>query len=53
MTNIYDDPAVDNIQKMMHKRLQEMRDKYGDSDELTQSNLERYLKAKGINDHKK
>ncbi len=53
MTNIYDDPAYNDIQKMMHKRLQEMRDKYGDSDELTQSNLERYLKAKGINDHKK
>ena len=53
MTNIYDDPAVDTIQKMMHERLKEIRKKYGDSDELTQSNLERYLKAKGIDEYKK
>lgn len=52
MTNIYNDPAYKDIQKMMHERLKEMREKYADSDELTQNNLERYLKAKGINDYK-
>ena len=53
MTNIYDDPTYAEIQKNMHVRLQEIRDQYGDSDELTQSNLEKYLKAKGIDAYKK
>jgi len=52
MTNVYNDMNYSEIQKDMHLRLQEMRDKYGDSDELTQKNLERYLKAKGIDDYK-
>lgn len=53
MTNIYNDPAYADIQRLMHKRLKEMREKYGDNDELDQSNLERYLNAKGIDDYKK
>ena len=32
----------------MHQRLIEIRKKYGDSKELNQEHLERYLKAKGI-----
>ena len=52
MTNVYNDINYSEIQKEMHLRLQEMRDQYGDSDELTKDNLERYLKAKGIDDYK-
>jgi len=31
---------------MMHNRLVEMRDKYGDTDELNQMHLNRYLSAR-------
>ena len=34
MNNIYDDPAYAELKEMMHKRYDEMREKYGDSDEL-------------------
>ena len=43
MNNIYGDPEYDNIKEMMHKRLVEMRNKYGDSDDLNEMHLERYL----------
>ncbi|MDG2342112.1 MAG: sulfatase [Cytophagales bacterium] len=43
MNNIYGDPEYDNIKEMMHKRLIEMRNKYGDSDDLNEMHLERYL----------
>lgn len=33
MKNIYNDPAYADVQKMLHRRLQELRDHYGDSDE--------------------
>ena len=33
MKNIYNNPAYADIQKMMHKRLDELRTQYGDSDE--------------------
>jgi len=32
----------------MNQQLKELRLKYGDSDALTQTNLTRYLKAKGL-----
>ncbi len=48
MNNIYNDPTYAQIKENMHKRLEEMRVKYGDSDALDKSNLERYLKAKGV-----
>ncbi|WP_430971738.1 sulfatase family protein [Sunxiuqinia rutila] len=41
MTNVYDDPAYAEVQKMMHERLTELREKYGDSD----ANDQRFLKA--------
>lgn len=35
MNNIYDDPAFAEVRGMLHKRLGELRQQYGDSDELT------------------
>ncbi|MDW7690559.1 sulfatase [Flammeovirgaceae bacterium SG7u.111] len=43
MKNVYDDPAYADVQEMMHKRLVEMREKYGDSDENDQKFLKAYL----------
>lgn len=43
MRNIYDDPAYSDVRKMLHKRLNELRKQYGDSDELTQRFLNKYL----------
>ncbi|MGQ7867926.1 sulfatase family protein [Sunxiuqinia sp. sy24] len=41
MTNVYDDPAYADVKQMMHERLTELREKYGDSD----ANDQRFLKA--------
>lgn len=49
MNNIYDNEAYIKVKETMHKRLIEMREKYGDSDKLTQKNLDNYLNAKGLN----
>ncbi|MGQ8336238.1 sulfatase family protein [Sunxiuqinia sp. A32] len=46
LKSIYDDPAYADVKSMMHKRLDEMREKYGDSDELDQQLLDRYLNAR-------
>jgi arylsulfatase A-like enzyme len=43
MKNIYDDPKYAKVQKMMHKRLAELREHYGDSDENDQKFLKAYL----------
>ena len=43
MKNVYDDPEYEDVQKMMHKKLDEARKYYGDSDENDQKFLERYL----------
>lgn len=48
MNNVYNDPNYSKVRETMHKKLKEIRVKYGDSDALTQENLDRYLKAKGI-----
>ncbi|MCY1722813.1 sulfatase [Prolixibacteraceae bacterium Z1-6] len=48
MNNLYNDPAYIDIQKEMHKKFIEVREKYGDSDELDKENLERFLKKKNI-----
>lgn len=42
MRNVYNDPAYQKIRKNMHKRLEEIRKKYGDSDE----NNRRYISKK-------
>jgi len=39
MTNIYEDPAYSKVREMLHKRLQELREHYGDSDELNEKHL--------------
>ena len=41
MKSVYNDPAYADIQKMMHKRLAELRIKYGDSD----ANDQKFIKA--------
>lgn len=43
MNNVYNDQAYASVRKEMHKKLKEIRIKYGDSDELDKENLERYL----------
>ena len=43
MNNLYNHPDYASIQEMMHKRFDEMRNKYGDSDELDQMHIQNYL----------
>ncbi len=48
MKNIYDDPEYAEVKEMMHKKLQELREKYGDSDENDQRFLKEYLEVVAI-----
>jgi len=48
MHNIYEDESYAEIRAMLHVKLVDIREKYGDSDALTQENLENYLKAKQL-----
>jgi arylsulfatase A-like enzyme len=43
MKNIYNDPTYADVQEMLHKRLEELREYYGDSDELNDKFLKTYL----------
>jgi arylsulfatase A-like enzyme len=43
LKNVYDDPAYTEIRKDLHARLEQLREKYGDSSELSQSFIDRYL----------
>ena len=43
MQNVYNDPAYADVQQMLHKKLEELRDYYGDSDELNEKFLKEYL----------
>lgn len=43
MKNIYGDPAYADVQKMLHQKLEELREYYGDSDELNDKYLKAYL----------
>jgi len=45
MNNIYNDPNYAEVQKELHLRLKGLRTKYGDSDELDQMHLKRYLSS--------
>jgi arylsulfatase A-like enzyme len=45
MNNVYGDPAYSEVQQMMHEKLEEQREKYGDSDTLNQKYLEDYLEV--------
>jgi arylsulfatase A-like enzyme len=43
MNNQYDNPEYADIREMMHKKLEETRIHYGDSDELNESYLQKFL----------
>jgi len=43
MNNIYEDTAYAEVREILHRRLQEIRTQYGDSDELNQKFLRTYL----------
>lgn len=43
MHNVYNDPEYADVRKMMHEKLDEVRKKYGDSDENDQKFLKAYL----------
>jgi hypothetical protein len=42
MNSLYGDSAYFEIQTMLHARLNELRDEYGDSDELNRMFLQEY-----------
>jgi arylsulfatase A-like enzyme len=46
MTNLYGHPEYASIQAGLHKRLDELRLKYGDSDELSQKYLKSFLEKR-------
>lgn len=43
MRNIYDDPAYSEVKEMLHNKLNELRNQYDDSEELTKKFLNDYL----------
>lgn len=45
MRNVYNDPKYADIKEMMHQKLVEIREKYGDSDENNQRFLDEYLEV--------
>jgi len=45
MKNVYDDPDYVEVRELMHRRLDEMREKYGDSKENDDAFLEAYLES--------
>ena len=46
MINLYGQKEYEEVQKKMHLRLSELREKYGDSDALDQMHIERYLSSR-------
>ncbi|MCK4699581.1 MAG: DUF4976 domain-containing protein, partial [Bacteroidales bacterium] len=46
MKNIYDDPAYADVRENMHQKLEKLRKKYGDNDELNKKFLKSYLDAR-------
>jgi len=43
MKSVYNDPAYKDIREILHKRLKELREQYGDSDELAEQAIKEYL----------
>ncbi len=43
MRNVYDDPAYADVREELHRKLSDLRNHYGDSDELDQKYLKAYL----------
>ncbi|MFO7573545.1 MAG: DUF4976 domain-containing protein, partial [Bacteroidales bacterium] len=48
MKNIYDDTAYAKVRQELHKRLEEIREYYGDSDELNEKYLNEFLEGRGL-----
>lgn len=48
MNNLYNNPDYAGVQEDMHKKLIEIRAKYGDSDEIDKQNLDRFLTKKNL-----
>jgi len=46
MKNLYDDPDYEAIKNELHGKLEALREQYGDSDELNQQFIDRYLNQK-------
>ena len=46
MNNLYGQKEYEEVQKKMHLRLSELREKYGDSDALDQMQIERYMSSR-------
>jgi arylsulfatase A-like enzyme len=46
MNNLYGKKEYKAVQKKMHLRLTELREKYGDSDALDQMHIERYISTR-------
>ncbi|MDB2463086.1 sulfatase [Algibacter sp.] len=51
MNNVYNNPEYTSVKDDMHKQLEKMRTKYGDSDALNEENLNRFLNKKGLKKH--
>lgn len=49
MNNVYNDPEYADVRDKLHTKLMELREKYGDSDELSQEYLKAYLDARNKN----
>jgi len=43
MNNVYDDPSYADVKEMMHKKFEEVRTKYGDSDANDKRYLDEYM----------
>jgi arylsulfatase A-like enzyme len=41
--NYYDDPAYSDIRKDLHEKLEELRELYGDSEELSQQYIDEFM----------
>ena len=46
MNSIYGEPAYSEVQAMLHRRLDELRVQYGDSDELSRKFLQEFLESR-------
>ena len=46
MKNIYENPAYTDVREDMHQKLEELREKYGDNDELNEKFLKSYLEGR-------
>ena len=51
LMNVYNDPAYTSVKEQLHKELEQLRDKYGDSDALNQHYIDVFmtdLEQKGV-----